>query len=303
MEQGSAKLGILAMIGACTIWGLSGMFYAQLRHVPALEVLSWRTGASAVFFVLVLAVQGRLRSLPPAFAPRRAGRVALAALFISTNWFGFIFSIQAGHAVEASLGYYIFPLVAVLLGRLLFGEALGPLQWVAVGLAALAVTVLTWGLGVPPWIALMLAGTFAAYGVLKKGLDLGPVVSVTAEVLMLLPLALYWAFAQGHGFHWDGRTLALLLASGPITGGPLILFSYAARRVRLSTVGLIQYMNPTLQFLVAVLVFREPFTPWHMIAFPMIWAALALYSAVSLRGSRAARKAASAAGTSAATVK
>lgn len=293
---------ILALIGACTIWGLSSMFYKLLAHVPPGEVLAWRTVSSVVFFAAILGPQNRLHELRAAFSSRQmAALVLLAALMIAANWFFFIFSIQAGRAVESALGYYVFPLVAVAMGRVVFGEKLHPLQWLAVGIAALAVSVLTWGLGAAPWISMILAVTFATYGALKKRLPLGPVISVMAEVLWLLPVALVWLALRGH--IWDLPTYALLLAAGPMTGVPLILFSRAARGVRMSTVGLVQYMNPTLQFFVAVLVFAEPFTRWHAIAFPMIWGALALYSLVAMRQDRAARKAAQAASASGTAVK
>lgn len=285
--------GFWAIVAACSVWGLSGMYYKMLADVPPLEVLAHRTLWSLVFFGAVLLVQRRLGALGAALRGRNVGILAISALVISTNWFGFIWSVQKGHAVEASLGYYIFPLVAVVLGMLAFGERLDRLQGAAVILAALAVAGLTWGLGAAPWMALLLAGTFGAYGLIKKRLDLGPVVSVTAEVALLAPFALgllvvmhygAFGFAPGSGhFGTTARESALLAFSGVLTGGPLMLFSYAARRVRMATLGLVQYLNPTLQFGVAVLVFGEPLTRWHALAFPLIWAALALYSLASLR--------------------
>lgn len=274
-----ARRGLLAMIVACVIWGLSGIFYHQLAHVPAIEVLSWRTVSSLVFLLMVMAALRRLGRVRTALSDVRVlRRLVLASAMISLNWFLFIFAIQSGQAMEASLGYYVFPLIAVLLGRLIFGEMLGPLQWVSVGLAGGAVAILAWGLGVAPWIALALALTFASYGVLKKGVGAGPLSSVTIEVLILTPFALIWMFGFGQGVNWDLRTLALLAAAGVVTGGPLLLFAYAAQRVRLSTIGLVQYLNPTLQFGVATLILAEPFTLWHGVAFPMIWLGLALYS-------------------------
>jgi chloramphenicol-sensitive protein RarD len=289
--------GILAMIGAAVIWGLSPIYYKFLSHVPPVEVLAHRTFWSLVFFAGLLALQGRLHALRSAMTgTRRIGLIALAALMVSVNWFLFIYATQIDRNTETSLGYYIYPLVAVLLGRVLFAERLARAQWVAVALAALAVTILTLGLGVVPWISLTLAITFGFYGVLKKMLPIGPMVSVTAEVLLIAPLSLgvlIWFALQGQSaFGQSTRDTALLLASGPITALPLILFSAAARRVTMSTVGLLQYINPTLQFLCAVVLFGEIFTPWHQIAFPLIWAALAIYSIASLRQDRASRRAA-----------
>ncbi|RXV62222.1 EamA family transporter RarD [Roseovarius sp. A46] len=291
-----ATKGIVAMVATCTVWGLSGIYYKLLAHVPPIEILAHRTLWSCAFFALVLLAQGRISMLGRALAGRRSVlSIALAALMISTNWFVFITSIQVGRAMEASLGYYIFPLVAVLLGALAFRERLGRAQLFAVGLALCAVVTLTLGLGVPPWIALVLASSFGLYGLVKKGLSVGPVVSVTAEVLLLSPIALtvLWYFhSSGNGaFTANWRDSLLLAFSGILTGTPLIMFSYATKRVTLATVGLVQYLNPTLQFLVATLIFLEPFSFWHAVAFAMIWTALAIYTTASLRQDRAARRA------------
>ncbi|MCE6953206.1 EamA family transporter RarD [Cereibacter sphaeroides] len=291
--------GIAAMVATCVIWGLSSLYYRLIDEVPPLEVLSHRTLWSALFFGAILLAQGQLGH---AFAllARRPRAVALAALMISANWFLFIFSVQSGHTLEASLGYYIFPLVAVALGVLVFRERLSRGQGVAVAMAAGAVAVLTLGLGVAPWIALALAGTFGIYGLVKKRLVAGSMVSVTAEVLLLAPLAIGWLWAV-HGGHaaemgrpggWFGQSWqvsALLAFSGVLTAVPLMLFSYASQRIGMATLGLVQYLNPTLQFLCAVTVFAQPFTPWHGAAFGLIWAALALYSFEAIRQDRAAR--------------
>lgn len=272
--------GSLALILACIIWGLAPIFYKELAHVAPSEVLVHRTVWSFVSFGVVLVLQGRIRDIGRALRDRRQlGIACFSSLTISLNWFIFIFAIGAGRALEASIGYYIFPLVAVVIGFVVLRESLGRAQWAAVGLAALAVLVLTVGLGVAPWISLVLAVSFATYGLLKRWIDAGPVVSVTVETLLLTPFALGFLVIWGQGaFFWGWREAALLILSGPVTAVPLILFSYAAKRVRMSTMGLIQYLNPTLQFLVAWLVFLEPVSRWHAIALPMIWLALALYS-------------------------
>jgi chloramphenicol-sensitive protein RarD len=283
--------GILAMALACAVWGFSPLFYKLLVHVPPLEILAHRTIWSFVFFAAVLLLQGRLVVLARALSSWRSAAVlGFAALMISTNWFFYISSVQLDKVIEASMAYYIFPLVSVLLGALVFRERLGRTQLLAVALAALAVIVLTAGLGVAPWIALVMAFTFGLYGVAKKSLELGPVVSVTAEVLLLSPIAvivLWQVHAQGQGAFGSGLSDSVLLAlSGLVTAIPLILFSYATRRVSLATVGLVQYLNPTLQFFCATLIFREPFGFWHSLAFAMIWTALAIYSAATLRQER-----------------
>ena len=297
--------GVAALIVACTIWGLSPIYYKALAGVAPLEVLSHRTLWSVVVFGLVLAWQRRLAEVWPLLRGREAGIVLLGALMISVNWYVFIRSIQLGQAVEASLGYYIFPLVAVVIGVLAFGERLSPWQAGAIALAGLAVGVLTWGLGVAPWVALLLAVTFGIYGMIKKRLSAGPVVAVTAEVVLLAPLAVLWLISlhSGFGAGWipadatspgghfgTGLSVSLLLAfAGLLTAVPLMLFSYAARRVTMATFGLTQFLNPTLQFLCATLLFREPFSPWHMLAFALIWVAVLLYSAETLRRARVSR--------------
>ena len=279
------------MVCACLTWGLSPIFFKALAHIPAAEVLAHRTGWSFVFFAGVLVLQGRLGEIPKALNSwRRGGLILLASAMISTNWFLFIVAIQNDKATEASLGYYIFPLVVVLIGRFGFGERLGRAQWLAVGLAALAVGVLTWGLGVAPWVSLVLATSFGFYSAIKKQLPLGPIVSVSCELLFFLPIVvmiLIWHHAGGQGAFGQGMwDSGLLILSGPLTALPLILFSYAARRVSLATVGLLQYINPTMQFLIAVMLFGEPFGPWHRIAFALIWGALIIFSAASLRQAR-----------------
>jgi len=289
--------GFWAMIAVCVTWGLSPIYYRALSGVPTVEVLAHRTLWSLVLFLIVLAVQGRLGALREALTGRWVGRITLAALMVSTNWGLFIWAIQAGHVVQSSLGYYIFPLMAVVVGMLLFGEKLSAAQAVAVLLAVTAVVLLTWGLGVAPWISLGLALTFVAYGAIKKALPLGPVLSVAAEVALLTPLALLWLLGQGFGLMPEALaqplavgadlwTSLLLISSGAVTAVPLILFSYAARRVGMATLGLMFYLNPTLQFLCAVLLFGEPFTRWHMVAFAIIWVALAIYSLSAFRQSR-----------------
>lgn len=287
--------GVVAILAACSSWGLMPLFYKLIDHVPPFEVLAHRTLWSLVFFAGVLAIQRRLHVLRQAVTRwRDLGVLAFAALMISSNWLIFITSIQTEHAIEASLGYYTFPLASVLMGAIFFRERLGRPQTIAVALATLAVVVLAAGLGAAPWIPLLIAVSFALYGVAKKWLSVGPVVSVTAEVLLLSPfaLAILWLShreGQGH-FGADLSDTALLMLSGILTGAPLILFSYAARRLTLASVGLLQYINPSLQFLCATLIFREVFTLWHAIAFGLIWTALAIYSTALWRQDRVARR-------------
>lgn len=301
--MGEGGRGILAAFGTAAFWGLSPIFFKALAAVPPLELVAHRTLWALVFLLCWLAIQGRLREVPRLAAARAPlARLVMAALLIGLNWLVFIWAVQNGRAMQASLGYYIFPLVAVLAARLVLGERLRPARWVAVALAGAAVAVLTAGLGVPPWVALTLAFSFTAYGLVKRGLPAGPVLSVTGEAALLAPLALVWlagvhsgAWADPTGqpgavFGTGWRESLILVAAGPITALPLILFSYAARRLSYATLGLVLYVNPTLQALIAALVFLEPVTRWHMLALPLIWAALALYSADMWRAERSARR-------------
>ena len=285
--------GIAAMVAACTLWGLSSIYLNLLSHLPPLQVLAHRSLWSLPFFLGFLMVQGRVGEVRAITGlGLQAGLVVLAALMITANWFMFILSIQIGHATEASLGYYIYPLIAVLLGRFAFGEKLDWLQMLAVGLVLAAVLALAVGLGALPWVALVIAGTFALYGVIKKNLPLGPVVSVTAEMLIFLPIALTILLLVDAPLWGTSTTdVVLLIGSGPFTALPLVLFSYAARRISMSTTGVLFYINPTLQFLAAMLVLKEPFQPVHAIAFPLIWIAVGLYSLAAVRQDRAARRA------------
>lgn len=305
-----ALKGVLAMAAACTVWGLSGMYYKLLDHVPPLEVLSHRTVWSFVFFGIVLLFQRRLPQVISTLKnPRLILILTISAIMISANWFAFILSIQKGWAMESSFGYYIFPLVAVILGFFVLGERFSTIKIIAILIAFVAVVTLGVGLGNPPWISLFLALTFGAYGLIKKQITLGPVISVFIEVLLLAPIAIMWLIGV-HQFGWsepsgafgvNWRDSGLLMLSGILTGGPLILMSYAARRISLSALGLVQYLNPTLQFLVATFVFFEPFTKWHAIAFPLIWLGLLVFSLENWRQEKSARKRAITDGTSSTT--
>ena len=290
-NQGRA---ILAMVWACVIWGSSSIYFAALKGVAAPgELLSHRVLWSLVVFVVLLAARGELRWLARVLRGPDLGRIALAAVMIAANWLIFIIAVYHGHFVAGSFGYYIFPLMSVLVGVVAFGERLDRLQWLAVALAAVAVLLLGVGLGVTPWVSLAIAASFAVYGAVKKGIDLPPRISVAAEMAVLAPVAAVWlvlrpeAGPQAGPLMGTGWQPLLLIGSSLYTALPMMLFTFAARRLDLATVGLMQYINPTLQFLAAVFWFREPFTRWHVIAFALIWLALGLFSGSALRRRRA----------------
>ena len=281
---------VLASVAACTIWGLSAFYYVQLKHVPPLEVLAHRTIWSALFFTGLCAATGRLPGLLEALRDRREVRyLAVSAAMVSVNWGLFIWAVTTGHVAESALGYYIFPLVMAAAGRAFFAETLRSLQIAAVALAATATLILGIGLGAPPWVSITLAVTFAVYGLIKRGAASGPITSVTVEVLILAPAALVWLLGvhlagwsdfsglPGGVFFLGAGDAALLAASGVITGAPLALYSHAAKGLPLATLGMIFYLNPTLQAASALALGETP-TIWHLIAFPLIWAGLALFS-------------------------
>lgn len=290
----SPRAGVAFGVAAYLWWGLAPFYFHALPGVAPPEILAHRIVWSALLLIALLAATGRLGSLRALAADRRVLAVlGLTTLLIAANWLIFIWSIAVGRLLEASFGYFIGPLINVLLGALVLGERFHPLQRLSLGLAALGVTILGIGYGHAPWVALTLAFSFALYGLLRKRLHADAVAGLTVETLLLTPAALAYLLWLARGgrlaFGYAGAgTSWLLAAAGIITALPLIWFVAAAKRLRFSTVGILQYLAPMGQFLVAVLAFGERFTRAHAISFPLIWAALALYSWDSLRP-RAAR--------------
>lgn len=277
----SVRAGALAAFGAFLCWGLFGLYFKALGDVPAAEVLAHRVLGGAVFALVLMAVLGGLRDLRPLWADRSAVlRLGASALAIAINWGLFVWSVAHGRALEASLGYYIYPLVSVLLGRVLLGEAMTRRQAGAVALVAVGVGwQVSHGSGVP-WVALGLGVSFAAYGLLRKTIAVPALAGLVVETVWLAPLAVLYLVVQGGGVGPDmgGSTLVLLALAGPVTAVPLALFAYGARRLKLSTIGLMMYMNPTVQMLVAVFALGEIFTPSHAVTFAAIWSGVALYA-------------------------
>jgi chloramphenicol-sensitive protein RarD len=288
-ERRHRTTGVLAAAGSYLIWGLFPLYFRALAGVPAPEVLAHRILWSSVFMVLVVSVARRWGDVRRQLcAPGTLPTLALSALLISTNWLVYIWAVHQGHVVEASLGYFVNPLVSVLLGVVFLREPLARRQAAAVALAAAGVLVMLVQAGRPPWVALTLAGTFGLYGLLRKRARVDPLAGLLAEVCMLLPLAgawLGWLWLGGTDHFGAGARVTLLLgASGVVTAVPLLLFAVGVGRLRLSTVGLLQYLNPTAQLLIAVFAFGEPFGAAHAVAFGCIWGSLALYTADALAG-------------------
>lgn len=302
-----ARKGLIALILTYSSWGVLPIYYHALAAVPSVEVLAHRTLWSCVLFVGFIALSGRFSRLKELLKPSSGWnglyKVALAAVLISINWFLYIDTVAIGRTLEASLGYYILPLVAVLVGLILFGERLRGLQYLAVALAAIAVMVLAVQLGQMPWRALGLGLSFALYGAVKKSFRVDPVLSVAAEVVLLAPVALVWlvgAELAGWGgsaakpagvFGHEPHFTALLPLAGVFTGLPLLFFAYATQRVTMIAVGIAQYFNSTLQLMIAVFVFGEAFTAAHQIAMPLIWTGLVVFTLQALRDERASRRA------------
>lgn len=286
-----ASKGVVAILIACVVWGISPIYYKLLAHVPPLELLAHRTIWSLAFFGTVLAVQNRLHEIVQPIKDRSVLiKLLSASVMIAINWFFFISAVQLGYVTEASLGYFVYPLVTVVLGVIFFKERLDTIKKIAVGLASVGVLAFSVGTGAAPWIALILAFSFGTYSAIKKTISFGPVLTVAVEVLLLAPIAVWIVvfpdMVRPEAFQMNLTTLALLIGSGVLTGGPLVAFSYGAPKIDLATVGIMTYINPSLQFLCAVAIFAEPFGLWHMILFPTIWVALALYSYAALRASR-----------------
>ena len=280
---------ILSMALACTVWGLSGLYYNQLAHIPTLEVLAHRSLWSMIFFSLVLIVRGRFLSLfKTKLTVNQVLLLSISALMISTNWFVFIYAIQTKQAVQASFGYYVFPLVAVIFGYIFKRERFSFLQSVAIFFAFFSVIGLGFALKIVPLISLVIAITFGAYGLIKGYVNLQPIESVSVETILLAPVSigfLSWLFFSSDigVSEFNVKDYTLLIFSGVITGGPLILFSFATKKINYATIGIIQYINPTLQFLVAILIFSEPFNVFHSTALIFIWIGLIIYSVESWR--------------------
>jgi chloramphenicol-sensitive protein RarD len=286
------RRGTLYGAGAYLLWGLFPLYWPLLRPASAVEVLAHRIVWSLAVVVVLLAGMRRLPGVLAALRdPQRAWRLALAAVVIAVNWGTYIYGVSSDQVVETSLGYFVNPVVTVLMGVLVLGERLRRGQWIALGLAFVAVVVLTVENGRPPWIALVLAFSFGSYGLLKKTARTGAVEGLGVETLVLLvPAGAYlaWLGASGTGtFGSEGAGHAGLLAlSGLITAVPLLLFGAAASRVPLTTLGILQYLAPTLQFLIGVLLYGEPMPAVKLVGFSLVWVALALFTSESFRHHR-----------------
>jgi chloramphenicol-sensitive protein RarD len=276
--------GILYATFSFFCWGLFPLYFHALGEVPAQEILAHRMLWSLLFLCIVLTARRQWKWLPEVLGkPRVLLSFVASATLLTTNWFVYIWSVNNGHVIDASLGYFINPLVNVLLGLLVLKERLRRGQWLAIGLAACGVAWLTWQAGQLPWIALILGGTFGAYGLLRKTAALAALEGLSLETMILFPLALVyvaWLSWNGHNTFLNSAsdsTRWLLAAAGPITAIPLLLFAAGARKIPMAVLGLLQYLSPSMQALLGVWVFHETFPTPRLIGFLIIWSALALY--------------------------
>ncbi|MEU9618575.1 MULTISPECIES: EamA family transporter RarD [unclassified Streptomyces] len=295
------RAGLLSGIGAYGLWGVVPLFWPLLKPGGAIEILAHRMVWSLGVVGIALLVLRRWSWIGELVRqPKKLGLISVAAAVITVNWGLYIWSVNNGHVVEASLGYFINPLVTIAMGVLLLGERLRPAQWVAVGTGVAAVLVLAIGYGQPPWISLTLAFSFATYGLVKKKVNMGGLESLTAETAVLFVPALgylLWLGARGEStFASEGPGHAVLLAStGIVTATPLVLFGAAAIRVPLSTLGLLQYLAPVFQFVLGILYFHEAMPPERWAGFALVWLALTLLTWDAFRTARRTRARAQAA--------
>lgn len=286
------RTGLIAGVGAYAFWGVMPLYWRLLRGVPALEILAHRAFWGMGAFVALAAALRVGPQIRAALADRRTlGLLACSGALIGGNWLTFIYAVETDRLLHASLGYYVNPLVNVLLGTVALGERLRRPQQIAVGLAALGVGAMAWSVGGLPWIALVLASSFGVYGLLRKQARVEAVAGSVLETAVLAPFAgawLLWLATHGQGAlgHSDPRTTVLLLLTGAVTAFPLVLFTVSARRLPLTILAMLQFISPSVQMLTAVSLFHEPFSAYEAVAFGLIWAGLAVFTADLWREAR-----------------
>jgi chloramphenicol-sensitive protein RarD len=283
-SPGNSLAGVAFGLAAYGIWGFFPLFFRQLGHVSPLDLLCNRALWACLLVSLILTARhGWPELLAAARRPGTVPRLALAALLVGANWLAFLWAVDQRQVIEASLGYFLTPLVNILLGLAVLRERLDAMEWAAVVLAVAAVGNEFLAVGQLPWISLFLGGSFGLYGLVRKQVPVGAVPGLWLETLTLLPLLLLytlWQNSRGHAVFtgFDAPTQLLLAAAGAMTALPLMFFAAATQRLNLATVGMLMYLNPTLQFFTAVLIFHEPLRPARLVSFGLIWSGLLLYS-------------------------
>ena len=292
--QRRAQAGLLYGLAAYGLWGIMPIYFKWLQAVPSIDIVAHRIVWSLLVLVLLVTVAKAWDQIGQAIRSRKAlAMLLVTAVLIGTNWLLYVYAINSGHILAGSLGYYLNPLANILLGRFILKERLTKVQWAAVGIAAAGIAVLAAGALGTLWISLTLCFSFATYGLLRKIIHVESLAGLTIETSLLFPIALGWLLlggAAGQPMGSGGQVTALLVGAGVVSTVPLLCFTAAARRLAYSTVGMLQFIAPTLQFLLAVAVYDEPFTTAHAIAFGCIWAALALYVSSMVRDMRLARQ-------------
>ena len=276
------KKGILFGIGAYALWGFFPIYWKLLHHIPAAQLISHRIGWSFVMLMLVIFVTKQRADFRSTINAHTVRIYFIAALLIGVNWLTYVWAVNANYIVETSLGYFINPLLSMLMGVIFLRERLRLMQWIPVGLAAIGVGYLTFVYGRPPWIALVLAFSFATYGLIKKLAPLGSLHGLTLETgILFLPALAYLLFTEVNGtgafLHDTTPVNILLVGAGVVTTIPLLMFASAAQRIPLTMIGVLQYIAPTLQFALGVFLYKEPFDRAHLIGFSIVWIALIMF--------------------------
>jgi chloramphenicol-sensitive protein RarD len=292
---GRARAGLIYGLAAYGLWGILPIYFKLLKAVPSADIVAHRIVWSLGVLAILATFSGAWNQVGAAVRNRRMlAMLFLTAMLIGTNWLLYVYAINSGHILAGSLGYYLNPLANILLGRFVLKERLSRLQWAAVAIAAAGIAVLAAGALGTLWISLTLCFSFATYGLLRKIIHVESLAGLTIETALLFPLALGWLLmggAEGRPmFGINGAETTLLMAAGIVSTVPLLCFTAAARRLAYSTVGILQFIAPTLQFLLAVAIYNEPFTRAHAIAFGCIWTALALYLGAMVRDRRASQQ-------------
>lgn len=290
-----ARIGLVFGLSAYALWGVLPIYFKQLAGISPVDIVAHRVVWSLLFLGVLLAITRGWNEVRGGLRSRKTMVLLLVtSLLIAANWLLYVYAVTSGHILAGSLGYYLNPLMNILLGRFILKERLTKLQWTAVGIAAVGVSVLAAGAGTTLWISLTLCVTFATYGLLRKIVVVDAVAGLSIETAILFPVALAWLAFRGFAGHpiFGGNPLEtwLLVLSGIASTTPLLLFTSAARRLRYSTLGMLQFVAPTLQFLIAVVLYNEDFTRAHAIAFASIWSALALYVTSLLHDLRSHRR-------------
>lgn len=291
VDANETRKGVVAALSAYLLWGFLPILFRLLEEAGALLIVAERTLWSLVLLAIIIAATGGFAEVWRVLTDWRRMRViALSAVLLVANWLLYVWAVETGQVLEASFGYFINPLVNVAIGMVLLGERQNRLQTLAIGIAVVAILIQAVGLGKVPFIALGLAFSFGFYGFIRKTAQAGPATGLFAETVVVAPLAMgYIAYdlaVHGAGVHADPGLMLLLVATGPATAVPLLLFAYGVRRLRLTTIGMFQYLAPSIQFLVAITLFNEALNPMRLLSFGLIWLSLMVFSYDSFRQRR-----------------